>query len=1155
VNPEDNDLPFESVDEIPKQERPADTKAASNGAPRDRNPSQATLLVDLVGDIELFHTPGGKAYATVDVGGHEETWAVQGHELSKWLRRLFFETHKKAPSDQALKEALGVIDARAQFDGREEAVHVRVAGRDDAVYLDLGDPAWRTVEITPQGWGVVSDPPVKFRRPRGAQPLPMPAPGGHISALRRFVNVDGDDAFHLLVAWLVGAMRPTGPYPILALQGEQASAKSTTARVLRRLVDPSTAPLRRAPRNERDLMISAQNAWLLSYDNLSGLPPTLSDTFCSLSTGGGLSTRELYSDDGEIIFHATRPIILNGIDTIATRADLADRAVDLTLPHIAETQRQDEASFWSAFNAVAPLILGSLFDAVSAALRNLGRVTLSRRPRMADFALWVTAAEAAFGWAPETFLQAYDKNRAQAVDVSLDTDPVASAVQALLERAPGGTWEGSATELQAELQKVVPEPTLRSRAWPRWPNALTNRLRRAAPTLRAVGILHEDLPRSGRAGARRLRLRRSTPRTTVSTVSTVSADSADSATDDEPPAQETADEHAPAAGSERKVDRQMLAVGQPSQAGSADGADGPLGGVFNARYHEPLIHRDASGLPTLAEAIVAAGRVGFGVVATGPNALLHFPQAVGIALPEGEVHVIDLCLMGPLDRVWQALDEVLVVGHDLKPALAHLAHNFGWGPARLFDTMIAVTLLDGGLDLGNDEFFSLTHVCERLLKVKLPPVEKREAFRGPVPEATAINLSQRLGPLLDLHEALQGHLQEDGLTTAAALENALLPVVVSMELTGVPVDRARLEKVVAAWTEEAGVLHENLRRTLNVRSADNGNEVLAALRRLGVSIDGTKAENLAPYAHLPEVGHLVRYRHIQSFAASTGKRVLQQLGERRATRVYPVLDQLGSASGRFSCRLPNLMGMPREPEVRACIRAEPGKKLVVADYATIELRTLADQINEPQLTAMFLAGGDPHRATASLVMGVPEEQVTDEQRRQAKAINFGFIFGMGPESFVGYARKNYGVELSVEQAAAFKSKFLAAYPGVAEWQSKMQTEMPDVVRSASGRLRYFPDQNQDYGARLSHAVQGSAADGMKQAMVRLFNDARFRQIGAQILLVVHDELLVEVPEEHADEARDIVESCMIEGMAAFVKSVPLVVEAAVRTSWAKGERP
>ena len=187
-------------------------------------------------------------------------------------------------------------------------------------------------------------------------------------------------------------MNPAGPYPILILTGEQGSAKTTTARVVRQLIDPFSPSVRSQPRDERDLMIAANNSWVISLDNLSGASQWLSDALCRISTGGGFATRELHTDSEEILFNSTRPIILNGIDDLGTSADLADRSLFITLPQIPEERRKTEREFWQSFEATRPRILGALLDAVSAALKNEEHVRIDRLPRMADFARWVYAS-------------------------------------------------------------------------------------------------------------------------------------------------------------------------------------------------------------------------------------------------------------------------------------------------------------------------------------------------------------------------------------------------------------------------------------------------------------------------------------------------------------------------------------------------------------------------------------------------------------------------------------------------------------------------------------------------------------------------------------------------------------------------------------------
>ena len=236
-----------------------------------------------------------------------------------------------------------------------------------------------------QEWLVVPQPPVTFRRAQGLLPLPMPVRGGSIGRLRRYVNL-GEADFRLLVAWIAAALQPEGPYPVLALHGEQGSAKSTLARVIRLLVDPQAPPVLAQPKSTRNLMVTACGGWLLAYDNISTLASWLSDSFCQLSTGGGFAGRALFTDDERTLVFAQRPVILNGIDEFVRRDDLADRCVFLHLPTISPTYRRAEVEFWQSFRADYPVILGGLLDAIVWGMHELESLELEALPRMADFA-------------------------------------------------------------------------------------------------------------------------------------------------------------------------------------------------------------------------------------------------------------------------------------------------------------------------------------------------------------------------------------------------------------------------------------------------------------------------------------------------------------------------------------------------------------------------------------------------------------------------------------------------------------------------------------------------------------------------------------------------------------------------------------------------
>ena len=475
--------------------------------------TQSEVLLDMAAAWELFHTPKGDPYATFEAGGVWQTAKVGSSAATDALRHGFFRERGKSPSAQAITDANDTLRAEARFDGEEKDVHLRVAGRDGCIYVDLCNDAWEAVKIAAGGWEVASDPPVKFRRVQGMKALPRPERGGSLDLLRNHVRLS-DDGFTLLLAFLVQCLRPVGPYPILELTGEQGSGKSTAAKMIRALVDPSHIPIRTRPRKERDLVIAAENAWALAFDNMSGVQPWLSDALCRLSTGGGFGTRKLYADREEEIFYARRPMILNGINRLAGRSDLADRAIRLELEAIPEAERRTEADVWADFEQDRPRIIGALFGAVSTALQRAGNVELERLPRMADFARWAVAAEPAFPSHLNTnpggesaFLDAYESNREEASEEAVEADTVSTCVRAMLDdekRHTPGEWMGTTTELMEDLRGYLPDPKDPPKDYPSTHQAMTARLKRIMPDLRAVGIEREEQKR--KSGSRAFRL-------------------------------------------------------------------------------------------------------------------------------------------------------------------------------------------------------------------------------------------------------------------------------------------------------------------------------------------------------------------------------------------------------------------------------------------------------------------------------------------------------------------------------------------------------------------------------------------------------------------------------------------------------------------------
>jgi hypothetical protein len=459
---------------------------------------------------ELWLSAEGDPWISFQTKGHREHWPIDSREVRDLVGHTYFRIKGTTLSRQSRSDTIDHLKERARYLGKTHDVYLRLADVEGAIWLDLADDAWRAVRVTAAGWEVIATPPVRFRRPRGMLALPDPEKGGSVERLRPYLNAASDEDWVMIKAFIIAAMRPSGPYPILELQGGAGTAKSTTTRVIRALVDPAKAPLRSLPSTSRDLMISASNSWLLCFDNASGVSPALSDDLCRLSTGGGLATRKLYTDADETILDATRPVILNGIDQVSRRGDLVQRLIPISLPTIGEEGRRDETSLWREFEAERPQIFGALLDGLLGALRRFPATTLDRLPRMADFARWVVAAAPGLGFTEAEFLAAYTGNRVAAHQPTLAASPITDALIALANQQGG--WTGTATTLlQAVTDLVLDERIRRQRGFPHTPAEMGKELRRLIPSLREGAAVEVGERKVGHDRLREISLRVASP--------------------------------------------------------------------------------------------------------------------------------------------------------------------------------------------------------------------------------------------------------------------------------------------------------------------------------------------------------------------------------------------------------------------------------------------------------------------------------------------------------------------------------------------------------------------------------------------------------------------------------------------------------------------
>ncbi len=460
------------------------------------------------GSLELFHNTSGDAFATV---GTPIIESVRTFPLeSKAFERQFvgaFHAHRLATggkrrviAGQSWGDAQRTLEVIACHEGGQHEVFLRVARSENQVIIDLGDERGSAVVVTPAGWTVVEAPPVPFRRPRTLRPLPAPTRGGSVDTLRRYLHVS-DEGFPLVLSWLVNALAGSGPYPLLVIYGEQGSAKTTTARFCRLLVDPAEAPLRALPHDERDLVIAAYNGHVLGFDNVSGMEPRLSDALCRVAGGEGFGTRTLYADREEEVFASARPVVLTGIAEAASRPDLLDRSYVVEAPRIPDDQRLDERRLRSDFGRDSGQMFGVLLDGLASGLRHLLSVELVRPPRMADAARFAVAAEEGLRLPPGTMVSALDSARESATSAVLESSALAQAVVDFVREK--GPWRGTAAALLEELNRRRDQGQT-PRGWPAGPQQTANSLRRVAPHLRAAGVPVHELGRRGRDRSRLL---------------------------------------------------------------------------------------------------------------------------------------------------------------------------------------------------------------------------------------------------------------------------------------------------------------------------------------------------------------------------------------------------------------------------------------------------------------------------------------------------------------------------------------------------------------------------------------------------------------------------------------------------------------------------
>lgn len=553
--------------------------------------------------------------------------------------------------------------------------------------------------------------------------------------------------------------------------------------------------------------------------------------------------------------------------------------------------------------------------------------------------------------------------------------------------------------------------------------------------------------------------------------------------------------------------------------------------------------------------LLAASLLGLDTETTGLGPLTDELRLIQLATPE-RVYLLDAFRTDArtLVPLFAAADGPVLAGHNLGFDLRFL-HQAGLPiptGTRLFDTMLAAQLLGAGTPEGRLHECGLAKVAARYLGVTLDKQHQVSDWAGTLTTEQMQYAARDAAILPPLVERLRSELQAAELGRVAALEMRALPAIAWLELTGAPFDSAgwralsdgalieqlRLEQELTALAGETDMFGHG---TVNWGSPA---QVAGLLRRRGHTVENTDEATLFRLAAEgePLARLLLDYREASRKAGAFGIEFLRHVHP-RTSRIHASYLQLGSRAGRMSCQHPNLQQVPRDRAYRACFRPAPGRVLVKADYAQIELRLAAEIAGDAALVAAFQRGEDLHALTARQVLG--KQDVTKEDRQAAKAVNFGLLYGMGALGLRQYAAQQYGVRWSEQEAAEARERFFAAYKGLRAWQQHRGKALSTETRTVLGRRR----QNVTaFTEKLNSPVQGSGADGLKAALALLW-ETRARVPSAAPVLVVHDEIVLECAHNEAEQARAWLVECMQRGMSAVMEHVPVEVEASIRKDW------
>ncbi len=493
----------------------------------------------------------------------------------------------------------------------------------------------------------------------------------------------------------------------------------------------------------------------------------------------------------------------------------------------------------------------------------------------------------------------------------------------------------------------------------------------------------------------------------------------------------------------------------------------------------------------------------------------------------------------------------------------------------IYDTMLAERLLTCGLGREN----SLRSLVEKYIGVKIDKTirdeftdPKSSVLRGKFTQQQLDYAARDVHFLLEIFKKQFRRLVEEGLVETAKLEFKVVPVVSEMEIRGVLIDPTKWRTYIKELEEKRNTINKDIQNDLSSISTFTtvdlfGNEIdsinldsplqlVQAFKKLGVELPNTSEATLQKTDH-PLAKKMLEYRQYEKMITSFGETILEKIHPKTG-RLHPDFMQMGADTGRFACNNPNLQQIPADSGFRSCFVAPPGYKMVTADYSQIELRILAEVIEDPVFLEAFIKDIDLHSLTASQMYRVDLEKVDKKMRFHAKSINFGLMYGRGPTSLA------VQIGTSVDEARELLDIYFNTYKGVKKWLDRIGREAVRLgySRTLGGRKRMYllPDKDHvDYQKLIGSIerqgkntpIQGTSADITKFALIFIQEEIRKQKLDAYLISTVHDEIVTEAKADIADSVAKMVEEQMIRAGEMLLKKCPVKVEVHIDDIWAK----